>query len=375
MLDGPTNIISFRRPQGARRWPLEPDGVTPLRLTDEQHAAVSAIEAFIAKPNGASFVVHGPSGSGLSRVWSYVEQSHRFERHVVPVIAGAVAARAAEERSLARLLHGDRPELRGGVVLLDDAAVARIAEVAALRRRGARIVAFVDPDMPAPVHGTDPAFSKPAFTLTERHPTALAHPIGTQARAIRAGGDYHDDGVAVRVKDSLCREDLLQADIVLCRSDETRQRLNRCVREARGFIKPGLFDPTVDYPRQHERIVFLWSRTEVGRGELATLDEPLLPGRSDAVIMLNDHNGGLLETGGVRFVGRQDHLRARDIKAEIDYGYVLPVTEIAAGRWSHVLLVDDMPLGHCERPGWLYAALSAAETSITIIRKNQDRKR
>ena len=91
--------------------------------------------------------------------------------------------------------------------------------------------------------------------------------------------------------------------------------------------------------------------------------------------MLNDHNGGLLESDGVRFFGRQDHLRARDIKAEIDYGYALPVSEIQAGRWSHVLLVDDTPLGHCERPGWLYAALSAAETSITIIRKNQDRKR
>ena len=137
-------------------------------------------------------------------------------------MAGAVAARQAEIFSLGRLLgrvYGHpKPWLRGAVILLDDAAVARGAEVAELRRRGARIVALIDPGRPPPIHGTDPAFRRPDIVLTERHPTASADPIRAQARAVLAGEEYRDDGGAVRVKTAGSWDDCWRLSIVLCRT-------------------------------------------------------------------------------------------------------------------------------------------------------------
>ena len=222
-------------------------------LSAEQRAAVAAIDAFIADPARSLFVVHGRSGSGKSRIRTTFEPRTRFE-NVVTGMAGAMAARAAEsDRS--KGWPGLRDWLNGRVVVLDDAGVARHADVAALRRRGARIVGLVDPDRLPPVHGSDPAFQRADFTLTELHPAAIADPIRAQARAVLAGEDYRDEVTPSGSKTAGGREDLINADIVLCGQDKTRQRLNQLARVARGYIAGPVtaddaFDPIVAGPKE-----------------------------------------------------------------------------------------------------------------------------
>ena len=110
---------------------------------------------------------------------------------------------------------------------------------------------------------------------------------------------------------------------------------------------------------------------ELGRGEIGWFAKPFNFGRYKAVLLIHDGNDTLTELDSVLFRGMPFRSRERVVMTELDFAYVLPVTEIQAGRWPHVLLIDEMPLGDPARPGWLYSAFLAAETSLTIIRKHK----
>lgn len=204
-------------------------------LTPEQHAAVAAIEAAIAK--GEHFTLKGAAGTGKSTVAAYIARSHKGALLCAPTGKASSVLRAKTGLD-ATTVHsafykfvetvtreGEPPRLvflpahppgslRGKLLLLDECSMISREVARDILATGVTIISIGDDAQLPPVEGAA-FFTEASFTLTEVHRQALSSPIIRQAHRVRAGADYEPDGPAFRVAPKLTNTDLLAADVVL----------------------------------------------------------------------------------------------------------------------------------------------------------------
>jgi UvrD-like helicase C-terminal domain len=253
--------------------------------------------------------------------------------------------------------HGDG-ELSGELVLVDECSMVPEEIGHDLIATGAKIVACGYPGQLPPVRGTQ-FFNRADFTLTAVHRQALDSPIIRQAHRVRTGGSYTADGPQFRVANDGADDDLRAADVVLCWTNTTRDRLNRQCRRARGYWQ--------ERPLAGEPLVCLKNGPLycLYNGATYTLLRPFLSGAKDMVLEVDGKSQTIPR---VTFRGLPSAL-AQDIEptTTFDYGYALTVHKAQGSEWDSIVLLDEYRRAeHRER--WLYTAITRAADRILVLR-------
>ena len=352
-----------------------------VELSEEQQAAVAAVDAFLDDADrGRVFVLHGLAGSGKTTVLAHIARQRdalltTFTGKAASVLKNKTGLEVLTiHQAIYRLidevlLPNNKLDLRWKsahadgayeeqVILLDECSMVSAEIAQDMLRTGARIVAVGDPGQLPPVKG-NPFFNRPDFVLNEIHRQAKESPIIRQAHNVRFHGAYQADGDDFAVKQHVDRDDILNADAIICWKNATRVQLNHLRRAHLGFAH---FPP-----REGETVVCLMNNRDLGlyNGATYTLGEPYVPGKNRLVL---DVNGSAIEVRGTFFEGVDDSGRiwSRDI-TPFGYGYALTVHKCQGSEFERVILYDEysMPDGYRE---WAYTGITRAAKSITVVK-------
>ena len=354
-------------------------------LTDEQERRAALIDNFIAGRRGgfgsvaSAFYYEGVAGTGKTVLLSHT--GLQFKHACLCTLTGKAASILRRKTGLpACTLHSffyrlvesgkdkrgkpvlrferahDQDQLAGSLVLLDEVSMIPDEIAETIRRTGTKIIACGDPGQLPPVKGA-PSFTHPDFTLTEIHRQALQSPILRQAHAVRLGGDYHADGTAFRIAREVTVEEALQAGIVLCWTNRTRQSANAEARAMRGRKR---WLPEAGEPLMCERNA---AQFGIFNGAIYTLLEDF---PEDGVGVLIDVDGvpTRIPLAGFAGIVLRDDLEPTTSFA---FGYALTVHTAQGSEWDSVILIDEYRRQE-DRRKWLYTAISRAAKSIIVIR-------
>jgi ATP-dependent exoDNAse (exonuclease V) alpha subunit len=350
-----------------------------VTLSDEQEQAMAAIDAFVADSTQKYFVLHGLAGTGKTTLLAHVAQQYDYAALCCPT--GKAASVIRRRTGLpAQTIHSyfyrlkekikDKAghevlvfepidiNLRSGLVLLDESSM--ISDVLAndILRTGAGVIACGDPGQLPPVKG-EQFFCRADFTLREIHRQALESPIIRQAHRVREGRRYMADGDAFRVAADGTDADLLNADVVLCWTNNTRNHMNGKCRRIRGYWQ--------SYPQPDEPLVCLKSAAQYGvfNGGIYSLLEPFR--QSDTSITL-DVDGTVTTIPNVNFRGVTSSLKPGvEATTSFDFGYRMTVHKAQGSEWDSVVLIDEYNRTDFRRE-WLYTGVTRAAQRILVVR-------
>lgn len=276
-------------------------------------------------------------------------------------------------------LNPDSPVASAALVVVDEVSMVGEDIGADLLSYGTKILVLGDPFQLPPIKGEGFFTAQtPDVMLTEIHRQAQDNPIIRMSMEIRDGkglapGYYGDSRVVRRadVSKDWMREQVLEADQLLCGMNKTRQTFNNRVRELRGIAgRPQAWHPAVG-----DRLVCLknnrmkgllngglWEAQQVsvlGRKitmRVASLDEPqTVP----VEVEVND----------AFFRGAEKELdwRERKLSDEFCHGYALTVHKSQGSQWDNVLLFDE---SHVFRDTWanhIYTGVTRAAEKVTVV--------
>lgn len=190
-------------------------------------------------------------------------------------------------------------------------------------------------------------------------------------------------------------EELLKADINLCATNSTRNKLNQYIRHLKGF--------SGDTPNENEKVICLhnaWDDISFGGnaltngcvGYLTNIYEsnitypywvykkqslPVIYG--DFITETNDDFGTLCIDKGVFKEGEatlSDIDKFKVIKAkltlpkEFDYAYAITCHKAQGAQWDNVLVLEEgFPYSKEEHARWLYTAVTRASKNVIIYCK------
>ena len=250
--------------------------------------------------------------------------------------------------------------MTGRIVLLDECSMIDQWTARDLLRTGAKVIACGDPGQLPPVMGRQ-FFANADCTLTEVHRQALESPIVRQAHCVRTTGSYRPDGDAFRVVGRVSDSDLVDADVALCWTNQTRHALNRRIRALR--------DCTMPHPMAGEPVLCLKNAAEfnIYNGCVYRLTRDFLPG--DATMWL-EVEGEEIGIEGAVFLG--EHRRIEDTDEDdatsaFNFGYALTVHKSQGSEWPSVVLVDECRRSDLRRK-WLYTGITRASERIIVQR-------
>jgi exodeoxyribonuclease-5 len=370
--------------------PLAPGKLPPQRsrdplsnivLSDEQQELYDNIDRFIGDPfAGDVYHYDGLAGTGKSVVLAKAGQNN--PGCMMVALSGRAASLLHQKSGLStstihaaiyklmreiefdngkrqmewRSAHNDGA-LSGVTFLLDEKSMIGHRIARDILRTGARIVAAGDPGQLPPIQDQQ-YFVNPDFTLRQIHRQALESPIVRQAHRVRAGERYQNDGSNFRVVDRLPRDELMQADMVLCWKNTTRVEITKVIRSMKGLAK--------NYPRAGEFVMCLKNAPDYGlfNGAVYTLTRDFNNG--DNVIWL-DYEGEEIYVPNVKFEGMVNTVPVGDVvTTSFTFGYVYTVHKAQGSEAKSVVLVDEyaMPDFAIE---WRYTAITRAQERITII--------
>ena len=198
---------------------------------------------------------------------------------------------------------------------------------------GAKIIACGDPGQLPPVSGRRQFFNRADSTLREIHRQALESPIIRQAHQVRNGGMYAADGDDFRVATDGTNHDLVNADVVLCFTNRTRDYLNDKCRRIRGYWQP--------HPQPGEPLMCLKNAASFGvfNGGVYTLLEPFIHGNTSITL---DVDGDVVTVPQVTFRGVTSSLKPEaEVTTSFDFGYAMTVHKAQGCEWDSVILVDE----------------------------------
>jgi exodeoxyribonuclease-5 len=349
-------------------------------LSPEQGQIADRVAHFIQHDSGHYFVVHGLAGTGKTTLLSAVAREFPAAKMIAPTGKAAAVLRqktgmrvttvhsyiyrfAGEDvdddgTPLLRFARKHKDEgLTGDVVLLDEASMVSVDMAMDLLRTGCRVIAVGDPGQLPPVKGAQ-FFDSPDGFLSQIHRQALDNPINRQAHRVRNGDDYQADGFRFRVERRASDADIVEADVILTFTNNTRAAANREARRVRGLWQP--------YPLAGEPVVCLRNshRHGVFNGEVYTLVEPFTEG-SGAVFV--EVNGKIVCIQNAVFTGvKHGLLPGTEPVTSFDYGYAMTVHKSQGSEWAKVIVVDE-----CRRPDmrkqWLYTALTRASEQALVL--------
>lgn len=352
-----------------------------IMLTGEQEEAMSAIDAFMADPSRQVFNLHGLAGVGKTFLLQHVAE--QYDHAALCSLTGKAASILRRRTGMkACTLHSffyrltevrkdkrgrdvptferryDRGDLADKLALIDESSMINEEIARDLLATGCKIIACGDPGQLPPVKGTQ-FFSRPDFLLRTIHRQALDSPIIRQAHAVRSGGTYADDGPCFRVIRGGSDNDLREADVVLCWTNKTKDKLNSMCRRVRGFWQPG--------PQPGEPLVCLKNAAEYGtfNGGVYILLKPFLQADTDITL---DVDGTAVTIPQVRFSGLPGALpEGAEVTTTFDFGYAMTVHKSQGSEWPFVVLCDEYRKTE-QRKEWVYTAITRASERILVVR-------
>lgn len=350
-------------------------------LTDEQEAAMAAIDDFMADPDCQQFVLHGLAGTGKTTLLAHV--ARQYNHTALCCLTGKAASVLRDKTGLStttihsyfyelleakkdehgrqRLTFAPRhtsDELTDDIVLVDECSMVPLSIGQQLRRTGAKVLAVGDPGQLPPVTEAG-YFTDPDISLRTIHRQALDSPIIRQAMAVRQGRSYAADGDDFRLLRGAGEAELAWADVLLCWTNRTRHRLNATARRLAGHIAP--------HPEAGEPLLCLKNAPRYGvfNGGIYPAAAPYRPG-DDAISVVVDGRPRKIPRATFAGIPPQFDTAVFDVTTEFDYGYCLTVHKAQGSEWPRVLLVDEYHAPQHRRE-WLYTGLTRAARSIVVV--------
>lgn len=350
-------------------------------LNDEQERAVYMAFEYLVAQRMRPFVGHGLAGTGKTTVLA--EIAREVPHAIICTLTGKAASVLRRKTGLnvctihaafyklqeierdkqgRKKLHFDtvhaRGELSGKIVLIDECSMISHQMAMDIINTGAKIIAFGDPGQLPPIHGK-PFFDVPDIVLETIHRQALESPIIRQAHAVRHDRTYMEDGNEFQVlKRPLTDQEILDADVILCYTNPTRQVINAHVRMVRGI--------DAKWPRKGEPVMCLKNAALYGvfNGAVYTLLRDFDEG--DTSIMV-DVDGVFVHIPMVFF----EDLLPRAIPDGLDattsfgFGYAMTVHKAMGSEWPNVILVDECFKIEVRRE-WLYTGITRAAERMIV---------
>ena len=247
-------------------------------------------------------------------------------------------------------------------------------------RYGTKVLVLGDPFQLQPISG-EGFFTnvQPDILLTEIHRQAADNPIVRMSMDIREGrglalGKY-GDSLVVRRKDvdkEWLREQVLQADQLLCGKNATRQAFNRRVREIKGMS-----DPNIEWmPVANDRLICLKNNHMKGllNGGLWNVHQVV---RADAnritmlVDSLDDDKAPRteIEVPPEFFTGNEKTLHWSLLKTvdQFTFGNAMTVHKSQGSAWDNVLLFDESHIFRDQQAQHQYTGLTRTAEKATVV--------
>jgi exodeoxyribonuclease-5 len=353
-------------------------------LTDEQEQVMAEIDDFMADQHRQLFTLHGYAGTGKTTLLGHVARQYRHD--ALCCLTGKAASVLREKTQLDactvhsyfyQLMKAEKDEfgrkhltfaprhssaeLTGDVVLLDECSMISQAIGQQLLKTGAKVLAVGDPGQLPPINEPIGFFGEADATLETIHRQAAESPIIRQATLVRQGKRYRDDGDAFQIARRLTDEMLVQADVVLCQRNLTRQAINQMRRKLAGHTAP--------FPEAGEPLLCLKNahRFKVFNGGIYVLAITFEPNDAEIHVWVD---GRIVTIPNAAFVGLtgaddndDDELPAT---TEFDYGYCLTVHKAQGSEWPRVVLIDEYSRAE-QRREWQYTGITRAAQSIVVV--------
>lgn len=358
-----------------------PPLATDVALTDEQEAAMAAIDDFMVDHRRQSFTLHGLAGTGKTTLLAHA--ARQYDHDALCCLTGKAGAVLREKIGLNtgtihsyfyELLKAEKDEhgrqnstfaprhsggeLSGDVVFVDECSMVPASIGAQLMRCGAKVLAVGDPGQLPPVKEIG-FFVRPDITLQTIHRQALDSPIIRQAMAVRQGHAYQPDCEDFQILRGAGEAERAWADVALCWTNRTRRRLNKIARRLAGHTAP--------HPEAGEPLLCLKNapRYRVWNGGIYPAAAPCCPG-DDVISVIAEGRAVIIPRA--TFAGMTPGFDDFTFEAttEFDYGYCLTVHKAQGSEWPRVLLVDEYRAPQHRRE-WLYTGLTRAARSIVVV--------
>lgn len=353
-----------------------------VELTEEQQELSAEIDSFIADPfRGDVFHYDGLAGTGKTVILAQVAQ--RNANCQMCALSGKAASILRAKTGLpANTIHSlfyklirsrDLENgkqimewrsvfgggiLRDQIILIDEKSMVSREIRRDILNTGARIVAAGDPGQLKPVNGTQ-GFEDPNFTLRHIHRQALDSAIIRQAYRVRSGQPYVNDGPDFQVVDSLPKDALAAADMVLVWKNTTRVEITRIIRKIRGFAG--------QLPQPGEPVMCLRNCPDYGlyNGVTYTLLEPFENGHN---IIHIEMDGEKLSVPLVYFEGIPNAVPAgAKAQTHFTFAYAMTVHKAQGSEADSVVLIDEYSMPE-DRESWIYTGITRAAKRITVMR-------
>lgn len=355
-----------------------------VKLTEEQEGAASRIRKFLTGKtvDRQWLTMHGFAGSGKTTVLGHI--AREFPWAWVATLTGRAAdvlrkktgAHAMTVHSaFYKLANKDRfdngkdrlqwasahrdGDLVGCALLLDEVSNIPTNMANDLLKTGVRIVACGDPGQLPPISG-EQFFKEPDITLKKIHRQALDSPILRQAHLVRLGRGYKTDGEDFQVVETLTKEQLLAADVIICWKNTTRKAINSRIRFLKGIEEPN--------PQVGEKVMCLKNAADYGlyNGASYTLTREFSNGDSVIYVEVDGHEE---RVPFVRFEDMQDGLDKLDeVVSSFSWSYGCTVHKAQGSEYEMVILIDEYTRDDYAI-NWKYTGITRASKNILVVRR------
>lgn len=302
-------------------------------------------------------------------------------------------------------LNQESPLRTATLLIVDEVSMVNEEQGQDLLSFGVPILCLGDPGQLPPVRGEGFFINeKPDYMLTKITRQAKDNPIIHLATLARKGeiiqpGRY-GDSIILKPGKSLSDNRLLEANQILCGTNNTRQSLNQRYRQLAGYAEQDPF-----YPIKEERLICLRNNNSNGllNGTQWTLPEP--PAIKPILTISNYREYitrqappkweetkwkglyvKLLSIDGMlgpdeepltlsdiqiscHLFDNSEEPPWRDIAStdQFDFAYAITVHKGQGSEWESVLLIEESDIFREHKNKWLYTAITRASEKLVII--------
>lgn len=266
------------------------------------------------------------------------------------------------------------------LIVIDEAAMVPTNIAEDIKSFNIPIIALGDRNQLPPVFGSSYFLTKPDIHLTEVMRQAEDSPIiklgqyATNGRHISTG-DYGDSKVIYRSQ--LTDDMLIDADIILCGKNMTRESLNK-------YIRTNILQRTQEYPCVGDKLLCKQNNWQ----EFICNDIYLVNGMIGYCenIYLDTYNAKSMEIDFMpEFVDTEyfkrlqidiNHLinptglltaNKRSYFNKFEYGYAITTHAAQGSQYNNVLILDEVLGGDWFHRKWLYTAITRASEKLTLV--------
>lgn len=292
--------------------------------------------------------------------------------------------RLEAEQELGELVTMDPSFMSGGKEFLQKVRLFLLDEFSMVGQRifddilaqGIPVLAFGDIGQLPPVK-QEKLLLEPDFVLTEIHRQAADNPIVQMAHEVRNTGTIKPGWYGesrVITKSEYDSQLLLDHDQIICYTHDTRRKINRRVRELRGYASqlPVAGEKLVCKKNDYERGFF--------NGALYTATGDTRQERWGSYLSVNNgiDNIEMIQCYTTHFDEHYEFVPAHkkmswdELRgvAEFDFGHCITCHAAQGSEWDSVLIVDETNKMGRDGPDfkkkWLYTAITRAAKRVTI---------